>query len=67
VFKEAFHKHFIEMFNHPLKSLEAMYYHGEVLQEVWYIQGRALVDALTESMPRRVQAVLEAKGGWTKY
>jgi len=55
------------MFDHPSKSLEARYRYGEVLQEVWYNQGRALVDALIESMPKRVQAVLEAKGGWTKY
>lgn len=67
VFKEAFHTRFMEMFDHPSKSLEARYRYGEVLQEVWYSQGRALVDALIESMPRRVQAVLEAKGGWTKY
>src|SRR5277367_2341676 len=65
--KERFHKRFIEMFNHPSKSLEAKYRYGEVLQEVWYSQGWELVDALLESMPRRVQAVLEAKGGWTKY
>ena len=65
--KEAFHKRFTEMFNHPSKSLEARYRYGEVLQEVWYNQGRELVDALIKSMPRRVQAVIEAKGGWTKY
>ena len=65
--KAAFHKQFIEMFNHPSKSLEARYRYGEVLQEVWYSQGRELVDALVESMPKRVQAVIEANGGWTKY
>jgi DDE superfamily endonuclease len=65
--KEAFHKRFTEMFNHPSKSLEARYRYGEVLKEIWYGQGQALIDVLVESMPRRVQAVLEAKGGWTKY
>jgi len=65
--KDRFHRRFIEMFNHPSKSLEARYRYSEVLQEVWYSQRHELVDVLIESMPRRVQAVLEAKGGWTKY
>ena len=30
-FKARFHKRFVEMFNHPLKSLEARYRYGEVL------------------------------------
>ena len=34
LFKAAFHKRFIELFNHPSKSLEARYRYGEVLQEV---------------------------------
>ena len=67
VFKERFHHRFSELFNHPSKSLEARYRYGEVLQEVWYSQGQELVDALINSMPRRVQAVIEANGGWTKY
>jgi hypothetical protein len=66
-FKEAFHRRFCELFNHPSKSLEARYRYGEVLQEVWYSIGQGLVDALIESMPRWVQAVIEAQGGWTKY
>jgi hypothetical protein len=65
--KEAFHKRFLELFSHPSKSLEARYRYGEVLQEVWYNQGMKLVNALVESMPKRVQAVLEANGGGTKY
>jgi hypothetical protein len=65
--KERFHKRFLELFSHPSKSLEARYRYGEVLQEVWYSQGIGLVEALIESMPTRVQAVIDAKGGWTKY
>jgi len=65
--KARFHKRFLEMFSHPSKSLEARYRYGEILQEVWYSQGMELMEASIESMPRRVQAVLEAKGGWTKY
>jgi hypothetical protein len=66
-FKAAFHKRFIEMFNHPSKSLEARYRYGEVLQDVWYNQGMELVEAVVKSMPQRCQAVIEAQGGWTKY
>jgi len=66
-FKAAFHKRFMELFNHPSKSLEARYRYSEVLNEVWYTMGQSLVDRLIESMPRRVQAVIEAHGGWIKY
>jgi hypothetical protein len=65
--KARFHKRFLELFNHPLKSLEARYRYGEVLQEAWYSQGMELVEVLIQSMPRRCAAVIEAKGGWTKY
>jgi hypothetical protein len=66
-FKVYFHKRFTELFNHPSKSAEARYRYTAILEEVWYNQGQEMIDALLESMPRRVQAVLEANGGWTKY
>ena len=66
-FKARFHKRFTELFNHPSKSVEARYRYSAVLEEVWYTQGQEMIDALLESMPKRVQAVLEANGGWTKY
>jgi Transposase/DDE superfamily endonuclease len=66
-FKARFHTRFLELFNHPSKSLEARYRYSEVLQDVWYTQGMELITVLLESMPRRCQAVIEAKGGWTKY
>jgi len=65
--KACFHRQFLELFNHPSKSLEARYRYGEVLQEVWYSQGMELVEVLIESMPQRCAAVIEAQGGWTKY
>src|SRR5579859_4406827 len=65
--KARFHKRFLELFSHPSKSLEARYRYGEILQEVWYSQGMELVEVLIQSMPRRVQAVIDTKGGWTKY
>ena len=61
-FKDQFHKRFVELFDHPSKSLEARYRYGEVLQEVWYNQGMKMVDALVESMPKRCQLVIEAEG-----
>jgi DDE superfamily endonuclease len=63
-FKHAFHKRFMELFNHPSKSLEARYRYGEVMQEVWYTQGMDMITALVESMPGRVQDVIAANGGW---
>jgi len=66
-FKARFHTRFMEMFNHPSKSLEARYRYGEVMQDVWYSQGISLVESLINSMPRRCQAVIDANGGWTKY
>jgi len=65
--KARFHQRFLELFDHPSKSLEAKYRYGEILQDVWYSQGMELVDALIQSMPKRCQAVIEANGGWTKY
>jgi hypothetical protein len=62
-FKARFHRRFMELFNHPSKSVEARYRYSKVLQEVWYSQGMELVMALIESMPRRCVAVIEAKGG----
>jgi hypothetical protein len=62
-FKERFYQRFTEMFNHPSKNFEARYRYGEVLQEIWYSQGMEMVEALINSMPRRCQAVIDAKGG----
>ena len=65
--KARFYKWFLELFNHPSKSLEAQYRYSEVLQEVWYSQGIELVQVLIASMPRHCQAVIEVQGGWTHY
>jgi hypothetical protein len=66
-FKTRFHKRFTELFNHPSKSVEARYRYSAILEEVWYTQGQEMINALMESIPKRVQVVLEANGGWTKY
>ena len=66
-FKARFHPRFSELFNHPSKSLEARYRYGEIMKEVWYSQDMELVEVFIESMPRRVQAVIAADGGWIDY
>jgi len=37
------------------------------VQEEWAKLDMAKVNSLIESMPRRLQAVIDAKGGSTKY
>lgn len=46
--KARFHQQFMELFNHPSKSLGARYRYGEILQEVWYSQGMELVEAFID-------------------
>ena len=67
IFKGRFYQRFSEIFNYPLKDLEARYRYGETMQEVWYSQGMEMVEVLIKSMPKRFQVVIDAKGGWTKY
>lgn len=56
----------MKLFSHSSKSIEACYYYGEIIQEVWYTQGIELVKALIQSMPRRYEVVIQAQDGWTK-
>ena len=39
----------------------------ERLTEIWWKIGEGILDTLVESMPRRVQALIAAKGWYTKY
>jgi transposase len=39
----------------------------QILQEGWRELGADLLTKLVESMPRRIEAVLQARGGPTKY
>ena len=47
--------------------MKAYYRYDEILQEVWYSQGMAMVEALINSMSKRYATAIEAQGGWTKY
>jgi hypothetical protein len=66
-FKARFHKRFIELGLRHSASKEAIKRFGELLKETWESQGLELAQALVKSMPQRVLAVIEAKGGSTKY
>ena len=37
------------------------------LQEQWKLLSRLYISKLVESMPRRIQAVIDARGGYTRY
>ena len=60
--KASFHKRFLDMLNHPSKSLETQYRYSEVLQEAWYLEGMETVEALNQSMPKGCAAAIEEKG-----
>lgn len=40
---------------------------NELIERAWEALGQEYFDKLIESMPRRIQAVIEAKGWYTKY
>ncbi|KAA1469577.1 hypothetical protein DENSPDRAFT_759649, partial [Dentipellis sp. KUC8613] len=50
--------------DHCPSSLEELW---EALQEEWAKLDVQAIHHLYESMPRQVEALLEAKGGYTKY
>ena len=66
-FKERFHVHFCDTKSTISTSKDATEKYAEGLRKVWREQGLELAMKLVELMPRRVQAVLAAKGGPTKY
>ncbi|GFV52134.1 transposase domain containing protein [Trichonephila clavipes] len=47
--------------NHNISDLCDLYLH------IWYNVSPAIYQGLVASMPRRVEAVLRAKGGTTRY
>jgi hypothetical protein len=48
----------------PPRSIQELW---ERVQKEWDKIPASVYQNLIESMPRRIQAVLEAKGGYTKY
>ena len=66
-FKERFHARCAHLGLKPSTRAEVLEKHADVLRELWREQGLKLITKLIESMPRRVAAVIAAKGGHTKY
>ena len=66
--KIGFHEEFFDARNIvPSRSEDAMQAYIEGLKQVWNEKLGDLPQRLVASMPRRVAAVIEAKGGHTKY
>ncbi|KIK72315.1 hypothetical protein PAXRUDRAFT_180909, partial [Paxillus rubicundulus Ve08.2h10] len=51
-------------YEHPPKGIEELW---ERVQVEWERISASECQKLIESMPRRVEAVIKAKGGYTKY
>lgn len=66
-FKKHFHKWFINTHKVSSQSKEAIQQYGEGLKKAWSEIGLDLAKRLVESMPERIQAVIHARGGATKY
>ena len=67
LFKKDFPKRFINIHEMSSRSKEAIQQYSEGLKQVWSEIRLGLVKQLVESMPDRIQAVIDAGGGPTKY
>jgi len=65
--KHRFYLKFRSLFSSPSSSQDAFEKYSALIQECWAEQNQELVQSLIESMPRRCQAVIDARGGHTKY
>ena len=65
--KARFRKQFYELGYHPSRSRDTLQQCERLLQDVWQSTALELIANLIESMPRRVEAVIVAKGGPIKY
>src|SRR5579862_7152602 len=66
-FKERFHKAFWQQGLRVSTREDVTACCKELLKQLWRDQGRNMIIKLIESMPRRVAAVIAAKGEITKY
>ncbi len=55
------------MLGHMPTSNQALSLLCQTAEEVWMDIEDGLVDRLIDSMPRRIAAVVAAKGWWSKY
>ena len=66
-FKEHFHEAFVYEGLRVSTREDITTHCKELLKQLWQDQGRDMIMKLVESMPRRVAAVIAAKGEITKY
>ena len=66
-FKERFHARCVHLGLKSFTRAKVLEKCANILRELWRGQGMELITKLIESMPRRVAAVIAAKGGHTKY
>ena len=66
-FKKHFHKWFTENHLKCGRSKEALQQYADGLRKAWAEIGLELARRMVSSMPRRIQAVIAAVGGPTKY
>jgi len=66
-FKERFHTRCAHLGIKPSTRSEVLEKCADILRELWREQGMELITKLIESMPRRIAAVIAARGGPTKY
>ena len=65
--KERFHARCIDLGLKPSTRPEVLEKYAGIIKDLWNEQGMELITKLIESMPRRVAAVIAARGGHTKY
>jgi hypothetical protein len=65
--KIRFNIEFCKLRMHPSASQRSYEIYEEIIKKVWAETDWVYISQLIESMPRRVQAVIDAKGGHTKY
>ena len=58
---------FLEVMKNTSETEEARKELEEALQSAWDALPNSLFESLIEGMPRRIQALLDAKGWHTKY
>ncbi len=67
IIKVWIHKHYPNLCIMTLGEERTKQYIVEAVEAAWKAVGEDYLWTLMESMPRRVQVVLKAKGGYTKY
>ena len=65
--KHHFYLKFHELQSSPSASKEAFEAYSTIIHKCWYAQNQTVMEWLIESMPHCCKAVIEAKGGHTKY